>query len=472
MRAAPKSTVLLAVPCLLAACSSRPEARLEGPLHEYSHAAWEHAVAPAPPDVGEPGPAADELAPAEAAPAFPAVIDDGAVYSLQLRDAELGQALHLVAEMAGLNLMLAGDFSERVDLSLPAVRLQTALETLARTHGCTVEAEGEVLILRRDDRSSVQTRVFELQSASAASLEAQLAGIVGPESVVVNPTRNVVMVSAPAARLDDVARFLVAVDRPERQVLIEARIIEVSREALEELGARIRYDDISVDSWTATFVSDLLTSNTKVLATASNADGSIDYAINAIQSLDGLDVLSRPRLLALDGHEARLDIVSEVPYVNATTTTEGTGTTVGVQTLQEVEFKNVGLQLTVTPTIQADGLISLAVQQELSEQTGSFLDIPVVDSRQLATTFIVKEGETIMIGGIMKDRRQETTEGVPLLKDVPWLGRLFRSDVDDRSALELVVLMTPRLIDPRRAWSPAATEPVHFVDPGDEDAGA
>jgi len=398
---------------------------------------------------------------------LPPLFTDATPRSLQLRDAELGQALRLIAGTGGLNLVLDGDFSQPVDLDLPELPLQDAFDLLVRTYDCDVTLEDGVVLVHRDDPARVETRVYTILSISAATLQPELAPIVGAAALVVNPARNVILVTASQSKLREVEAYLAAVDRPDKQVLIEARILEVSRKRLEELGTRIAFNDISVGDGTATLVSSLLTQNQQVLGTISNSDGSFDAAINALQQLAGLEVLARPRLLALNNREAKLDIITQIPYVNATTTTEGSTTGTGTQTIQTVEFEEVGLKLAVTPTIMDGGLIGIVVDQDVSEQTGEFQGIPIVDSRHITTGFLVRQGETILIGGLLKDRHTDATNGVPLLMDLPLIGQAFRNDRTDTEQTELVLLMTPWLVDPQtgRATGVASATPAPSAPP-------
>lgn len=384
-------------------------------------------------------------------PPIPVVFDDPTPRALEFRGAPLSHAWRVLGETGGVNLVLKGAFGDVVDVSLPTTTLQGALEALARTYDCVVTLDGELVTVTRDDPFAVRTEVIQLSSIAAEIVAPQLQQLVGPDAIVVNPERNVVLVRGTADQLAEVDAFVRSIDRPDRQVLIEARILEISRDDLEDLGVAIDRQDVSIDGDTASFVSELLDPTSPVLATLTNEDGDLDVAITALNRLVDLTVLSRPRLVALDATEAKLEVISEVPYVNATTTTEASGTNVVGQTIQEVEFKDVGLELTVTPTIQDHGLISLTVIQRISEQTGTFQDIPVVDSRNLTTSFIVREGQTIAIGGISKNRRLETATGVPVLMDLPLIGHFFRRDEDARQSMEIVILMTPRLVDPLTA---------------------
>lgn len=382
-------------------------------------------------------------------PPLPQLIGDQTPYALQLRSAELSQALMLIAEMGSLNLMLEGDFSIPVQLNLPAVGLQAALEMLVAAYGCSVEVvAGDIVLVRRRSPNERQSRVFVLQSLNASEIEAQLVAMLGSEAVVVNTQRNVVLVNADRAAISLVETYLAAVDRPQRQVLIEARILEVSRSDLLELGAAVAENSINLNDWTASFVTDLLSPSPKVVANIGGTTGAIDITLDALQTIVDLRVLQRPRLMALHGSQATLEIIQEVPYIDTTATTQSSGGTLGTQTIQEVQFKNIGLKLSILPSIQEDGLVALAVEQTISVQSGTFNDIPIVKSRNLTTSFLVEEGETIVIGGIMENGSLESTAGVPLLKDIPLLGHFFSNTQDELTSTELIILMTPRLVDP------------------------
>jgi len=459
-----RNAVLAATGALLALSAGCRTPNFEATqMSAEARAQWERA-APSPPPlvaalpvepVQEPAPAGADGA--QASGGFPQVFRDPTPRALQLRSARLDQALRLLAATGGVSLVLQGDFSPVVELDLPEVPLQAAFELLARTYDCRIELQDGLVLVSRDDPSLVESRVFEVESVSAASLQGDLAAIVTDGSVVVNAARNVIMVTASQPRLREVEKYLASIDRPERQVLIEARILEVSRQELEELGTRIAFNDISVGEDTATFVSSLLAPSNSVLGTVASADGDFDAAINALHALVGLEVLSRPRLLALNNREARLDIVTEIPYVSATTTSEGSATGVGAQTIEEIEYKTVGLKLLVTPSILEGGLVSLTIDQEVSEQTGTFQSVPIVDSRHIVTGFVVAEGQTILIGGLLKQRRADSRDGVPLLMDLPILGRAFRNDVHDDKQVELILLMTPWLVSARDGTATRAT---------------
>ncbi len=156
-------------------------------------------------------------------------------------------------------------------------------------------------------------------------------------------------------------------------------------------------------------------------------------------------------MLALTGTEASIDVIREVPYVNVTSTQTANGTGQGTSVLQQVEFKEAGMKLKVTPTIQDDGSVRIVIDQELSEVIDTFNQIPVIDRRSLKSNFLVQDRSTVVLGGLMQDKRSQVDRGTPGLMDIPILGRLFRSDNDTADKRELLVFLTPRIVQPEEA---------------------
>ncbi len=416
-------------------------------------------VVPAAASRGTPAPAAAPVKPVPAE--VPEVFADPKGYALELRGASLAQAFEMLGTMGRVNLVLQGDFGEPVAGAMPEVTLQSAFATLCRTHDCTVERNGAVWVVERADPSRDQVRTFELRNVPAQSLAAELKALLGDEaSVVVNPGSNVIWASAPAERLDRAAEYVARVDRRERQVLLECVIVEIDETDLVRLGTEVAANDISIDPTTWTLASSFLSPSAATVLTGSADDFPLTAALEALEQHVHLQVLSRPLLLSLNNKEAKLKVVSQVPYIDATTSTTGSSGNNGSVSVQEVAFKEIGLDMTVTPTIQEDGHIHLHLVKKLSEQTGTFLDIPVVDSRELEDWCVVREGETLRIGDILRDRLEHEVRGIPGLMDLPLLGRAFRFEDDDRKRVDLEILITPRIIESSPLVPPAAEDSV------------
>jgi general secretion pathway protein D len=166
--------------------------------------------------------------------------------------------------------------------------------------------------------------------------------------------------------------------------------------------------------------------------------------LRALASRTRVRVLSTPHVVALNNEEARILVGSEVPFSQSTRT--GLAEVVD----RVVQFRNVGTQLTIVPTINADGYVTFRILQEVSQLTSqtieAALNAPVISTREAETSGIVRDGETIVLGGLIGDNLDRTESGVPLLKDVPLLGNLFKTTTTSRSRTELAIFLTPYVV--------------------------
>jgi general secretion pathway protein D len=166
--------------------------------------------------------------------------------------------------------------------------------------------------------------------------------------------------------------------------------------------------------------------------------------LQALASRTNVRILSTPRVLALNNEEARILVGSQVPF------TQSTRAGLDVIVDQSVEFRNVGTQLTVVPTVNTDGYVTFRILQEvsaLSAQTiEAALNAPVITTREAETSALVRSGRTIIIGGLIDEVEQRVRTGIPVLMDLPILGPLFRSESQGRSRTELAIFVTPHVV--------------------------
>ena len=160
------------------------------------------------------------------------------------------------------------------------------------------------------------------------------------------------------------------------------------------------------------------------------------------------NILSNPRITVINNEEAKILVGSSEPYVTSETTTTASGPTT---TAESVNFIEVGVKLFVTPTIHGDGYVTMKIKPEVSSRTGSITtstnnEIPVVETSEAETTVMVKDGVTIVIGGLIKEQDIRTVKKVPLLGDLPFLGFAFRNENKSIEKTEIVIFLTPRII--------------------------
>ncbi len=183
----------------------------------------------------------------------------------------------------------------------------------------------------------------------------------------------------------------------------------------------------------------------------SKGTGAIRYALDALQSVTNVRVLSSPQVVVLDNEPARLQVGNLVPFLSqsATSTTQA-----GAPIVNSVDYRETGVILNVTPRVNAGGLVTLDISQEVSDvQTGvttAGLNSPTFLQRKIKSRVVVQDGQTIGLAGLIRDNVSEGNSGIPLLKDIPVLGSLFSQQTNTRMKTELLVMITPHVIEDQR----------------------
>lgn len=178
--------------------------------------------------------------------------------------------------------------------------------------------------------------------------------------------------------------------------------------------------------------------------------GSITSVLNALNTEGRVELLSRPSLLVKNNQEATINVGSDEPTITRMNQTQtGIGTT-GVTTSNEVQYRKTGIILKVKPQINEDGVVNMTIKQEVSalgtERTAEKL--PSFKQRVVDTALVVRDGTAVVMGGLIQTEIKNDLEGIPLLKDVPVLGKLFQSEKGSRTRTELVIMIVPQIIHP------------------------
>jgi general secretion pathway protein D len=264
-------------------------------------------------------------------------------------------------------------------------------------------------------------------------------------SASANLAQNIVVVRGDSDQLADARALLNALDQPVPQVLIEAAIVEVTLD--DELQYGINWHGIE-DRFVGTFTdaaSGLVTSQFPGFSlTYVNTD--IEAALNLLSAVTKVEVISRPSLMALNNETANLQVGDQVPIV--------TQTAVSVidpdaPIVNQTVYRDTGVILEVVPRVRAGGIIELEVAQEVSQvarTTSSGIDSPTIQQRKIASKLLVPSGKSVALGGLISTSRTGSVVGIPILKDIPLLGQLFRSDSRVVERTELIVFITPRLL--------------------------
>jgi type II secretory pathway component HofQ len=364
--------------------------------------------------------------------------------SIHGRDFPLATLLVALGREAGVNVFVSDKVSGKTSLDLDDVPLDRVFALVTEAKGLRYRVEDGIIVVEREDdfrksgRDIASKRLCTRYSRAAGHID-EIKTVLSPAGTVAASTRgNCVVVRDRAENLALAERMLAELDLPVPQVHIKARIVTVSREARKRLGIRWDYDNLRTDNNLAATV-DLgvdHSSNFSIGFLRSSLDLGID--LQALQQQNKLHILSSPEVLVLDGRTAEIKQGKEVPYTTQTT-----------DNVQNTSFREANLSLKVTPRVMEGGRIQmdLAVTNDSVDQNSQVGNEPLINKQAITTSLILKDGVTVVIGGILLDSRDHQRGGVPVLSKIPLLGGLFRSTekVDERS--ELLVFLTPRIVD-------------------------
>lgn len=407
--------------------------------------------------------------------------------SLNFQDVKVRAALQLFSEFSGLNIIVSDKIQNNMTLHLENVSWQQALDIILQTQNLGKRQYENVLLVAPEEEIAAHEKQQLQQQQQIADLEplhselisinygkaADIANLLKTQNnsllskrgnVNVDARTNTVWVQDVSTRLNDVHKLVKKLDVPVKQVLIEARIVNVDTSFEQELGVRFGITHPSNTSGTLEganqVVGEKALSSIPVAqrlnvdlpaAGIGAAEGAaslgvalarlgsntlLDLELSAMESEGSGQIISRPKLITANQQTATIEAGEEIPYQHETSS----GAT-------SVTFKKAVLSLNVTPQITPDGkvLMMLKVNQD---KTGARLvrGVPSIDTREIQTQVLVNNGETIVLGGIYEERQNKQVERVPFLGSLPIVGALFRHDKTDNDRKELLIFVTPRIL--------------------------
>ena len=434
----------------------------------------------------------------------------GEKLSLNFQDVEMRAVLQLIADFTDFNLVASDTVAGRITLRLKNVPWDQALDIIMKTKGLDKREIGNVLMvgpaaeLQAREKQELESRqqisklaplrteFIEIRYASASEIFALFQGaanrsqedgssarskgvISNRGSVIVDERTNSIILTETADKIAEFRAVLDKLDVPVRQVLIEARIVSASSNVSESIG--VRWGGIGTGSYDngeySTFAGGSLETVNEIrmpsedgslaftspdhLVVDLGAQGQgassfaigvvsgsylLDLEISALESLGEAEVIGRPKVITADKQEASISSGQEIPYESATGG-EGLGGASGTTT----SFKEVELKLTVKPQITPDDriIMKLDVKQDtVGAVTAGGLSI---DTNNIVTQVLVNNGETIVLGGVYNTNTTRSITKTPLLGDIPYVGRLFKRNVDQVQKSELLIFITPRIIE-------------------------
>jgi type II secretory pathway component GspD/PulD (secretin) len=372
-----------------------------------------------------------------------AVVQDGKL-SLTLRDVAISEVMEMLSKSAKVNILVSDDVQGNISVNLYDIEVDDAIQSIATSAGYAVERrQGSYFIVARDEAGKsdaggpTQLRTFKVQYSDPEVVAEVLENHLSSFGKVTTLTkRRLLVVDDKPHFLRRIEKLLKELDRQPRQILIEARILEVGLQDSESYGL----------DWSKIFHSGEATIGTQGLSNPGSPGLFFDYlspnvsiVLDALRTRSRLRTLSTPKLLALEDQEAETIIGDRLGY-NVTTTIDNVTTT-------STEFLESGVILKVRPSVDEQNRILLDIHPEVS--TGSVSDdgVPNQTTTEVTTSMLVDSGKTVFIGGLIKRSSEQTREGVPVLGDIPVIGGLFSNRALSSKNTELVVLITPYIVD-------------------------
>ena len=269
--------------------------------------------------------------------------------------------------------------------------------------------------------------------------------LIGSTTVVPDPPTNSLMIRTAPPNFPLLQETIQALDLKPAQVLFEVTVAEITLGKAQEYGI-----DWSVVSGNATvrLGNPILPDTTAslkdfVIRVVTLDRANVRAVLRALASNSNVRVLSTPEILAVNNREARIVVGSRVPFVASTRLGD-------FAIDRSVQYEDVGTTLTIIPTINQDDYVSVQILQEVNTLTNQViaaaLDAPVISTREASTRAIIRDGQTVVIGGLIGDSKDTFESGIPFLKDIPLLGYLFKSRRDVVSRTELAIFVTPYIV--------------------------
>lgn len=367
---------------------------------------------------------------------------------LEFKDADIKDIAKAFSRISGINIIVSDEVKAKVTLRVQAMDWRQALNMILGAYNLTTVEKQDYIVITTFERrrhaeesGDLQTRVFALNFVSVDELQKTLTSMLTSRGKIEIDTRtNSLVVTDIPERIDKIQDVALKLDTKTPQVMIEAIMLTVKLTDDDQMGVdwtvthkerdeRAINQTLNIEDTRIGYIK-----YGKTLLSWANLSAQIDFWIREKKA----QILANPRVLTLDNLEATIDLVEQEPYTSSTTTDQGTVTS--------TQFKEVPIKLYVKPHITKDNYIFMNINTEQSYRTGYTTDNqPIIDSRKAATTVMVRDGETIAIGGLRKKEDSTTIDKFPILGDIPLLGKLFRRTVKAKVDTELIIFVVPHI---------------------------
>ena len=376
------------------------------------------------------------------------------IKTLEIKDSPISEFIQWASDQSGKNIIVGKGVEGRVSVSIRDLKsedLMYLFERVITANGYALRSYGgiyQVTLPEKEEPSTqpLNSKVFMFENLENKKAKTVIQSLLDAHIqnnqkplVEVLPTSNAILVSASAEHIKIIDSFISSVDQSASQVLIEAIIMETDLIDSKDIGVNL---SSALSNNGFTFIQNSMTSITDIqtLGLGGHAvlsqGGNLRGLLSALISNSNTKILSTPQILVMDREQGYISVGQNVPFLVSTEVTDGGNS------IQNIERRDVGVSLTVTPHVLASGEIVLQISQESSSVANSTQAADLItNKRSIATVARVADGQTLLLGGLVSDEERAIESGVPVLKDVPWLGALFRSQSSEKAQKELTMMI-------------------------------
>lgn len=388
----------------------------------------------------------------------------GRPITLDFKDADIRTVMQVFADFTKMNLVLSDSVQGKVTVFLKDVPWDQALDIVMRSKGLVSSQSGNVLLVStpadvsndqfqaanrraQDEMEPLVSKVFQVSYQKTADLvalikseDSQLLSARG--TLIADERTSQIFVQETPTRMERISMIVEGLDKPVKQVMIEARVVLADTSVSKDLGVRIQSASSRADAFTDIgdqfgskgFVDTGASASTTLAYTLFSANSTrlINLQLRALETDNKIRTVSNPRVITSNKEPALIEQGTEIPYQIATSS----GATA-------TEFKEANLKLAVTPQIAPDGTVLLDVDVAKDSIGITTANGPAIDTRRVKTKVLVADGGTVVLGGIFEEDDNVLSEKIPYLGDIPGLGALFKGKTDSKRRAELLIFLTP-----------------------------
>nr|MBN2277695.1 secretin and TonB N-terminal domain-containing protein [candidate division Zixibacteria bacterium] len=400
-------------------------------------------------------------------------LDSKEKISLQFEDVPITTVLNMIAQQYNLNLVQSGEINENISVKLENVNLEDALNAILASNGYNFYFSGDIIVIKpvtMDAVGETEIKIIELKYISPASAVKAAEDLLSPKGkirIIEGGTQTTTSIGSPiptklavvdlAGVTERVAAFIAQLDRPEPLIAIEVRMVEINMDQSDQVGFKWptslkgRAHGVYLESES----SDGSSSSSEAVGQIALPDGKWEWGklsvgelslvLDFLQNSGHSKLISDPRITTINNHQAEIKATTVVPIQTINRFSEG-GSVQDIVTFQDEE---IGITLLVTPHIADDNEIILDVQPTVAEIIGysgsADNQKPITSERSVRTKIAVRDGETAVLGGLLKENKIETEQKLFFLGSLPILGNLFKHRLVETSTTDLMIMITPKI---------------------------